>query len=363
MTTFRSTLVVHDKLVVRIPEEIGDICDEIQNRYRNDEFSILCKADWGPKGFTLSRTEWTIPIQKISGGSVDYDAENLLELKQQGYNTVIHSHPFQMKVFSGRDKDTICTHFPCSVLYCQGDFTDATLAVMISPGHTFQSKAEVDCIHYSNVELPEDGLKNITKFHNPPTSAVKKEPYDWKWKGKYDVVGKYDPKKNSVYRNQYEETQQQLLLEERLGRGLVHSTPDILDIAIPTDEVLGRLRTDVVDFMTNNAQGMEADLLDDGAYFRRIEYPDGGICDGVGMFVRGRYVPMPSGKGGRSGADKANKPGKHGKQDKRGGKSGGLKSSGSCLIKLEPEEAKMLTEKFIERHHANVAALKQGAVP
>jgi hypothetical protein len=355
MTTFRSTLVVHNKLVVRIPEEIGDICDEIQDRFRNDEFSILCKAEWGPKGFTLSRTEWTIPIQKISGGSVDYNAENLLELKQQGYNTVIHSHPFSMKSFSGRDIETICTHFPCSVLYCMGDFTDATLSVAISPGHTFQSKAEVDCIHYSNVELPEDGLKNITKFYQAP-AALKDNGK--KWKGKYEVKGS-----NSIWKNQYEETQQQLL---GISRVPSRYDPDVLDIETPVDEVLKRLRTDVVDLMTENSN-LEPELLEDGAFFRGNCHLNGGVRDGNGLYVRGRYFEVP--RGYRPPTDDvglgSKTGGKHG-GGKHGGNKGNKRGSDTApiMVKLEPEEAREITERFIDRHLRNVAALKgQGAIP
>jgi hypothetical protein len=332
MTTFKTDLVVHKELLIRIPDEIGDICDAIQDKYKNEEFSIVCKGEWKSKGFTLSQSDWAVPIQRISGSSVDYDSENLLELKQQGYTCVIHSHPFNMKSFSSRDMDTICTHFPASVLYCGDEFTDATMAVLIAPGHTYQAQVEVEAIHYSNTTLPEDSLKNITKHHVVPKEEKKKTVEYSPNYGKGSVYR--NPKYNGGLYDQYSLTNDQWFkLTDQ------NPLPDVLDIATPTEEVLGRLRTDIVEMVNSSFE--EPDLLEEGCCFRGSSNTNGGVRNGTGMFVRGRYFEVP--KQYRSLPD----------------------NLGKCnLVEITPEESKLLTEKFIERHHKNVAALKNsGAIP
>jgi hypothetical protein len=127
---FRSDLITVDTPVIVIPEHIVDICNFIQTRYPGKEFSILCKGSWGEKGWHVSK-EYVIPKQKVSSASVYYKPDDLQQLKIEGWNTVIHSHPMAMQKFSAGDMSNINYHFPASILFCGGKFTDSTISVMV----------------------------------------------------------------------------------------------------------------------------------------------------------------------------------------------------------------------------------------
>ena len=336
MTVFNSGLSIHDKLSIVISEEICDICDTIQDHYKGLEFSILCKGEWSPKGFNIDRNDWVAPIQTIGGASVDYDAENLLQLKQSGYNTIIHSHPMNMKEFSGSDMETICTQFPASILYNDGDFTSATMAIPVSPGHVFRAKVEVVLIHYSKTEVELDKLKNISKHHYTPAKKV--TDYKSPLNGIYTKNGK-----NSLYDypkypfSQYTETGRQM--EDATKQSTL---PNILDVAVSTDIILAQLREDVTRVMADSICEPEvagADPLLVDTYFRQSDGDNGRLCDGSGMFVRGRYIPINGGRGSTS-------------------------SDSTRYLGLTQEEARKLAEVSRDRHKENKAALsKWGAIP
>lgn len=123
-----------EKVSISVAPIIINVCNNLQKKVGNNEFSIVCKGHWNDDGLYVVGDEYEVPKQKVDGAAVDYDLNHLEELKMQGFNTVIHSHPFKSSNFSHSDDTTINSHFECSVLYSVGEFTTATIAVIPIPG-------------------------------------------------------------------------------------------------------------------------------------------------------------------------------------------------------------------------------------
>lgn len=162
--TWDSGLKIY-KPVISIPEKVKHICKVIQNHVGSSEFSVLFKGDWNFDDFRISE-EYIIPKQKVSGSSVDYK-EDLTKYKKEGFNVVIHSHPFSLTSFSHTDEEHINVHFDVSVLFCRGEFTDATMRIKLKDG-ILKLKPEIKMISEIPV-IPIDGLDNIEKFRLPDT--------------------------------------------------------------------------------------------------------------------------------------------------------------------------------------------------
>jgi hypothetical protein len=150
-----------DKIQVDIPKDILDACDELQTHVGHNEFSIVCKGKWKDDGTYELSADYKVPKQKVEGAAVDYDLEHLGQLKLEGYNSVIHSHPFKSDSFSYSDKETINSHFECSVLYSLREFTTATIAISPVSGMKLIAKGE-PVVEGQNI-VPKSELDNIEK--------------------------------------------------------------------------------------------------------------------------------------------------------------------------------------------------------
>lgn len=118
-----------DKVQIDVPKNILNICDELQEKVGKCEFSIVCKGKWGDDGIYIIEDDYRVPKQKVDGAAVDYDHAHLEQLKAEGFNVVIHSHPFKSDNFSASDQETINSHFDCSILYSMREFTTATVLI------------------------------------------------------------------------------------------------------------------------------------------------------------------------------------------------------------------------------------------
>lgn len=167
-TVFQSKLVVKeyptDKIEIIVPPNILHVCNELQSRVGSNEFSIVCKGGLDSKGNYIVEDEYEVPRQKVGGASVDYDNEHLAELKELGYRTVIHSHPFNSKTsnFSHDDRKTINTHFDCSILFSCHTFTYAVVSFAIKPGLkvVLDASPQVGSTQTPGL-VPDDQFKNI----------------------------------------------------------------------------------------------------------------------------------------------------------------------------------------------------------
>lgn len=155
-----SELVIKNELTVYIPQYIKDVCNTIQNKVNHNEFSILVKSDWNEDGDLVLYKEYVIPKQTVTPTSVGYN-EPLDPYISNGYNVVIHSHPFKSSSFSYADRDTINTNFECSILYSEGNFTAATIPVQIRPGVVLHIPPKIAIISSDEIDVD---ISNIT-FH------------------------------------------------------------------------------------------------------------------------------------------------------------------------------------------------------
>ena len=119
-----------EDLVVKIPLGILAVCNTIQEKVGSNEFSIFTKGRYAGNGYIIAN-EYIIPEQEVSGAAVDYCNEDDGVLRSQGWNVVIHSHPFNMHTFSSSDEETINSHFEASLLYSQGKFVNAVLNIAL----------------------------------------------------------------------------------------------------------------------------------------------------------------------------------------------------------------------------------------
>lgn len=137
---FKSSLVVVEyptkKFEVFVPLQIWTICNELQTKVGSNEFSIVCKGKFDRTGKYIIGSDYRVPNQEVAGAKVDYDNEDLQRLKLEGWNVVIHSHPFNSRSsnFSSDDRETINTHFDCSILFSCKEFTFSTMSFPIQNG-------------------------------------------------------------------------------------------------------------------------------------------------------------------------------------------------------------------------------------
>lgn len=163
---FRSNLITVDTPVIVIPERIADICEFIQTKYRGNEFSILCKGGWGEHGWRVG-PDYVIPKQKVASASVYYQPDDLHRLKMEGWNTVIHSHPMGLTKFSSGDMSNINFHFPASILFCDGKFTDSTISVMVDDTVKILIRPAIKTERDRTVQIADDLLNQQIEVERP----------------------------------------------------------------------------------------------------------------------------------------------------------------------------------------------------
>lgn len=161
-SVFTSDLVVLKEPVINVPIEVLDLCERIQARLPGKEFSILLKGDWSSRGFDVGK-EYVIPKQKVEHASVDY-LEDLVAYRNNGFNTVVHSHPFNSEstTFSSSDEETINSHFTCSLLYSNvNKFVDSTYLIKINEDIKLSLKFPICITRNTESIFKEELLGNI----------------------------------------------------------------------------------------------------------------------------------------------------------------------------------------------------------
>lgn len=180
---FTSDLCVSEDIIVVVHNDILDICREIYAKVDKDEFSILIKGRWN-NNFWITTNEYAIPKQEVGYASVDYDLDDLLLLKQAGFNTVIHGHPVGCKTFSGEDMKYINAHFDCSVLFNDGSFIQSCMPLKITDDflyQTFPQKIQIynpNCAHVAVDQMSKITKKTFVKTYAPVVYAKNYKDYN-----------------------------------------------------------------------------------------------------------------------------------------------------------------------------------------
>ena len=157
---WKSGLNIVEEPTIKVNGKLLLICNQIQDKFPDKEFSILVKGRETDDGFELS-DEYLIPKQKVCSSSIDYDKEDPLnKYQKEGYNVVIHSHHNLGSFFSSTDTEYINSHFECSVLFSKRNFTLATMS--------FKRGNSVFILETSKVkisnEMEIEGLENIEEM-------------------------------------------------------------------------------------------------------------------------------------------------------------------------------------------------------
>jgi len=181
-SSWKSNLNFVSNLIL-IPEDLELICKSIQSQVGSDEFSILTRGNWTKNGFQLEK-EFIIPKQEVGSCNVDFE-EDIGKFKKEGFNTIIHSHPFTNDAtFSGSDDETINKNFMCSVLFCRGGFTDATLKIEVKKHLKLGLTPDIKVV--SSTKYPEVDISNIKQ------NKIKNGTYKYidRNKGNKNIKGK-----------------------------------------------------------------------------------------------------------------------------------------------------------------------------
>ena len=157
------------KLRVIVDSKLLSACKYIQDQIDGKEFSILAKGEFINDGFYI-KNDYYVPEQEVETASVDYK-ENLALKKADGYNTVIHSHPFSESTsFSGADDEHINSHFTCSLLLNKSSKpVDAIVNIPVE-GRWLQFKVEDIA---EGKEIVVVSAENLAKIHKKEYSISK----------------------------------------------------------------------------------------------------------------------------------------------------------------------------------------------
>jgi len=170
---FDSGLSIIKDAIVTIPENILSLCDLIQSKLEDTEFSMLLKGEWSKDGFIIERNSYYIPKQRVSNTSV-YFTEDVQSTKLKEFNVIMHTHPFKMTMFSGGDDSTINSNFECSLLYSEGNFTDAIINIKLDASTKLQIEPSINIS--KNIFMGEVDMSNIKKAEVKPQMDISLYP-------------------------------------------------------------------------------------------------------------------------------------------------------------------------------------------
>ena len=162
--------IVNPPILIDVPQSIADVIRAIEKQIvGNVEFSIYVKADVSDIECIRIAEEYYVPKQVVSGGSVDYE-----EVPDKGFNAVIHKHPRGIMTFSGTDDEYINANFRVSILWCNGDFVDATVNYDAGAGVKLQLEGYVYVD--DTRDLPEVDVGNISVLKQKVVKHVPLHP-------------------------------------------------------------------------------------------------------------------------------------------------------------------------------------------
>jgi len=162
--------IVNPPILIDVPQSIADVIRAIEKQIvGNVEFSIYVKADISDIECIRISEDYYVPRQVVSHGSVDYN-----DVPPDGYNAVIHKHPRGVMTFSGTDDEYINANFGVSMLWCNGDFVDATVNYDAGAGVKLQLEGYV---HVDDErDLPEVDVGNISVLKQKTAKHVHLHP-------------------------------------------------------------------------------------------------------------------------------------------------------------------------------------------
>jgi hypothetical protein len=152
--TWESGIKILKRMQVIIPLKLLLVCNQIAEKVREDEFSIVTNiAEKDDIEMTLSE-EFYIPKQIVSHSSIEYQPD------EYKFNCVIHRHPDGFNSFSSTDQNYINQNFELSILYTKRDgFVAGLYNLKHENGYLIQLPVEI----YVNYGIDDIELTNIQK--------------------------------------------------------------------------------------------------------------------------------------------------------------------------------------------------------
>jgi len=162
LSVWDSDIKFIDKIKIKIPLKLLLICNKIQEQIGNYEFSILCKGNFDENGDFVLSNDYKIVKQKVSTSHIEYNQEHITELKQQGYNTVIHSHHnIGLEDFSATDDEYINKNFLCSILFVNKKFAKAIMNISIKDDLKLRVNCDIEIIFDFDEEIDISNIEII----------------------------------------------------------------------------------------------------------------------------------------------------------------------------------------------------------
>jgi hypothetical protein len=149
-----SGIKILKRMQVIIPLKLLLVCNQIADKVKEDEFSIVTNiAEKDDIEITLAE-EFYIPKQIVSHSSIDYQPD------EYKFNCVIHRHPDNLNSFSSTDQTYINQNFELSILYTKCDgFVNGLYNLRHENGYLIQLPVEI----YVDYNIDEIDISNIQK--------------------------------------------------------------------------------------------------------------------------------------------------------------------------------------------------------
>jgi hypothetical protein len=123
------SVIKTEDIKILVDFEVLGILSSISKKI-DSEFSVLFKSKVDSNAIMVI-PEYYIPEQEVSSASVDY-LEDLSLKRKDGFDVVVHKHPSSITSFSSEDYRYINSHFPVSLLFCNGKITAATILTVFN---------------------------------------------------------------------------------------------------------------------------------------------------------------------------------------------------------------------------------------
>jgi len=152
--SWESGIKILKKMEVIIPLKLLLVCNQISDKVRGDEFSIVTNIKERDDITIELAEDYYIPKQIVTSTSIEY-------LKDEyKFNCVIHRHPDGMNGFSSTDKAFINQNFELSILYTKQDNFVAGIYNLKHDDYVIQIPVEcfvdygIEDIDISSIEKP-----------------------------------------------------------------------------------------------------------------------------------------------------------------------------------------------------------------
>lgn len=205
---WESGIKILKKMEVVIPLKLLLICNQIADKVKGDEFSIVTNIhEKDDTEITLS-DEFYIPKQQVDHSNIEYLPDDYK------FNTVIHRHPDGCDSFSNTNQEYINQNFELSILYTKRDgFVNGLYNLKHESGYLIQIPVEI----YVDYGIDEIDISNIQK----PAPVMVIDRFSKRHRNRKDKFRNSDATFDIDLDRIDKEDNRKLLLEEKLDYAMI----------------------------------------------------------------------------------------------------------------------------------------------